>query len=85
MRPRLLHPLSEHRDTRRRRAIGGSGRPRRAHRGRRPSAPDPAVLRAREAGGPIDRACYSCECGYLFVAAVSTTVRCPHCGAGQAW
>jgi hypothetical protein len=46
---------------------------------------DPAVQRVREAGGPVDRACYSCHCGYLFEAKVSTTVRCPHCGAGQAW
>jgi hypothetical protein len=46
---------------------------------------DPAVLRVREAGGPIDQASYTCECGYLFSAAVSTTVSCPHCGADQAW
>jgi hypothetical protein len=43
------------------------------------------VLRVREAGGPVDHACYTCECGYLFVASVSTTVCCPHCGARQAW
>jgi hypothetical protein len=46
---------------------------------------DPAVLRVREAGGPVDHAAYSCECGYFFSAAVSTTVSCPHCGTGQAW
>jgi hypothetical protein len=46
---------------------------------------DPAVQRAREAGGPIDRACYSCQCGYIFVASVSTSVDCPHCKAAQAW
>jgi rubrerythrin len=46
---------------------------------------DPAVQRVRDAGGPIDRAVYSCECGYRFSAAVSTTVDCPHCGASQAW
>jgi hypothetical protein len=50
-----------------------------------PALFDPAVARVREAGGPIDRACYTCQCGYLFVAMVSTTVTCPHCGAGQAW
>ena len=50
-----------------------------------PALVDPAVARVREAGGPIDRACYTCQCGYLFVATVSTTVTCPHCGAGQAW
>jgi hypothetical protein len=47
--------------------------------------PDPAVQRAREAGGPVDRASYACQCGYLFVAPVSTTVDCPHCKATQAW
>lgn len=46
---------------------------------------DPVVARVREAGGPVDRASYSCECGYVFCAPVSTTVSCPHCGAGQAW
>jgi len=46
---------------------------------------DPAVRRVREAGGPVDRASYTCQCGYLFSAAVSTTVSCPHCGTDQAW
>jgi uncharacterized protein (DUF983 family) len=46
---------------------------------------DPAVERVRDAGGPIDRASYTCGCGYLFSASVSTSVICPHCGADQAW
>jgi hypothetical protein len=46
---------------------------------------DVAVQRVREAGGPVDHACYACACGLLFQARVSTTVTCPHCGAGQAW
>lgn len=46
---------------------------------------DPALLRVRAAGGPLDEACYTCQCGYLFSAAVSTTVTCPHCGTSQAW
>jgi hypothetical protein len=41
--------------------------------------------RARESGGPEDRAMYTCSCGYVFQAEVSTSVACPHCGAGQAW
>jgi hypothetical protein len=41
--------------------------------------------RVREAGGPIDHALYACACGYVFDAAVSTTVACPHCGDNQAW
>jgi hypothetical protein len=47
--------------------------------------PDPQVQRVREAGGPIDHAHYSCQCGYSFEAEVSTTVACPHCGDTQAW
>jgi hypothetical protein len=41
--------------------------------------------RVRESGGPDDRAMYTCSCGYVFEADVSTSVACPHCGAGQAW
>jgi Zn finger protein HypA/HybF involved in hydrogenase expression len=44
-----------------------------------------AVERVREAGGPLDEASYTCHCGYLFSAAVSATVVCPHCGSDQAW
>ncbi len=51
----------------------------------RPSSSDPAVQRVREAGGPIDRASYTCMCGCVFLAPVSTTVQCPHCSAAQAW
>ncbi len=78
MRTRLLTPLGQ--------------RP--ARRGRRsrvaPPTPaarecDPAVERVREAGGPVDRATYTCQCGCQFRASVSTTVPCPHCGTAQAW
>jgi rubrerythrin len=52
-------------------------------------APDEPNLaderRARESGGPEDHAMYTCTCGYVFQAKVSTSVACPHCGAGQAW
>lgn len=47
--------------------------------------PDIAAQRVRQAGGPTDLASYACQCGYLFTAAVSTTVGCPHCGTAQAW
>jgi hypothetical protein len=43
------------------------------------------VRAARRAGGPEDRALYSCMCGYAFKAAVTTSVGCPHCGTEQAW
>lgn len=86
MRPSLLHPRSEPRHSRRRR--DGDGRKVRTQAPAREAQTreaDPAVRRAREAGGPVDRASYVCECGYAFDAAVSTTVSCPHCGADQAW
>jgi rubrerythrin len=41
--------------------------------------------RARRAGGPDDRALYTCACGYAFQADVTASVRCPHCGVEQAW
>lgn len=49
------------------------------------SAQGATVARVRLAGGPIDNASYTCSCGFVFAASVSTTVRCPHCGADQAW
>ncbi|MHB8491662.1 MAG: hypothetical protein ACYDA6_05535 [Solirubrobacteraceae bacterium] len=33
----------------------------------------------------LDMARYTCQCGLIFSAAVSTTVSCPHCGTEQAW
>jgi hypothetical protein len=82
MRQRLLKPARErHRDR-----PGEHSSPRKV---RPPAAPerrwDAEVERVREAGGPLDRASYVCGCGYVFSAAVSTTVTCPHCGADQAW
>lgn len=55
-----------------------------------PQVPEPAPelkasKRARESGGPEDRAFYTCSCGYAFEADVSTSVACPHCGTAQAW
>lgn len=51
----------------------------------RPAPMHPAERRMRGAGGPDDRACYTCGCGFVFVAPVSTSVHCPHCDAEQAW
>jgi hypothetical protein len=84
---RLPHPA----DTERLRRPRRHGRRKRAASARTAAfplhvvAPDPAVARVRNAGGPIDNACYTCACGFVFAASVSTTVRCPHCGADQAW
>ncbi len=49
------------------------------------SQPDLAAEKVREAGGPLDRASYACQCGYLFAASVTAAVECPNCGASQAW
>lgn len=45
------------------------------------------TLSARDRrGGPSeDRAVYTCQCGYVFEALVTTSVGCPHCGSKQAW
>ena len=51
----------------------------------RPAPMHPAERRMRDAGGPDDRATYSCGCGFLFEAPVSTSVPCPHCDTVQAW
>jgi hypothetical protein len=73
------------------------GRPgRAAGRGEAPGSPNPtlstpprgaitAARRRREAGAPQDQAVYSCHCGFVFEAQVSTSVDCPHCGGTQAW
>ncbi len=90
MRASLLHPLREQRHTRQHRRAHGvaaadpavRAQPVPAHPAR---ACDQAAQRVREAGGPVDRASYTCSCGYLFSASVSTSVSCPHCGAYQAW
>jgi hypothetical protein len=41
--------------------------------------------RLRAAGGPHDRARYTCGCGYVWWTDVSASVVCPHCGSAQAW
>jgi len=63
---------------------------RRPHVSPAPAPPVPEAdltdeRRMRESGGPDDRAMYTCSCGYVFEADVTTSVTCPHCGTGQAW
>jgi hypothetical protein len=52
-------------------------------------APAPAGTnprgRRRELGSPQDQALYTCGCGFVFEAPVSTSVGCPLCGDTQAW
>lgn len=50
-----------------------------------PAGPDARVRRRREAAAPQDAAVYTCQCGFVFEALVSTSVDCPHCGDAQAW
>lgn len=40
---------------------------------------------ARRGTTSMDRALYTCSCGFAFKAEVTTTVGCPHCGTSQAW
>jgi hypothetical protein len=65
-------------------------------RRRAPRRPSLLTRRARHAAAPSrernqranvsqDAALYSCACGYVFTAAVTTSVGCPHCGSDQAW
>ena len=66
-------------------------RPRRerAPHARPDTAPRPATAhaqaRAKRSGGPEDVALYTCQCGFAFKAAVTTSVGCPQCGTSQAW
>ena len=46
---------------------------------------EPSVKRHRQGGPTQDHAMYTCQCGFVFEAAVSTSVGCPHCGSKQAW
>jgi hypothetical protein len=89
MSPRvLLHPLAD-RHSRRRRPTRRSAVSPHKHQVEPTFAPaeprDIAVERVRAAGGPLDEASYTCQCGFLFAAPVTTTVACPHCGTDQAW
>jgi hypothetical protein len=47
--------------------------------------PQPPAREPRGGGPSQDTALYSCSCGFVFEAAVSTSVDCPHCGGAQAW
>ena len=57
---------------------------RRPTRRTRPTAA-PARERNQRANVSQDAALYTCSCGYVFKAAVTTSVGCPHCGTAQAW
>ena len=46
---------------------------------------DPGEDRTQRANVSQDAALYTCSCGYIFKAAVTTSVGCPHCGTDQAW
>jgi hypothetical protein len=59
--------------------------PRLRPRSRRRAAAAPSRERNKRANVSQDAALYSCSCGYVFKAAVTTSVGCPHCGTSQAW
>ena len=58
---------------------------RRAERGPARRTATPARERNKRANISQDAATYSCACGYVFKAAVTTSVGCPNCGTSQAW
>jgi hypothetical protein len=58
-----------------------SARPKR-RRPRREASPTRDQARV---GPPQDRATYNCSCGYVFLAEVTTSIGCPHCGSELAW
>ena len=62
-------------------------RPRRRRGGKRraQAGVNPGRERNQRANVSEDAALYSCSCGYVFKAAVTTSVGCPHCGSAQAW
>ncbi len=77
----LTRPISLPRPARRR-----SSRLRRADRPARPRPDDRGVReRAKRANVNQDAATYTCTCGFVFMAPVTTSVDCPHCGCAQAW
>ena len=80
MTPSLIHPITERRRHDRRASGQGDGNANVTERAAAASA-----RRGVVSADPEDLASYSCQCGLVFSAAVSTTVRCPHCGAEQAW
>ncbi len=84
---RLPHPADTERPRRhgRRKRTAAAARATSLHLATPTAEQDAGVARVRLAGGPIDNASYTCACGFVFAASVSTTVRCPHCGADQAW
>jgi len=59
--------------------------PRRRSRKRAKATASPGRERNQRANVSQDSALYSCGCGYVFTAAVTTSVGCPHCGTDQAW
>ena len=54
-----------------------------------PTPLDPGTITVRRqrraATDPQDHAMYTCHCGYMFEAPVSTSVSCPQCSDAQAW
>jgi hypothetical protein len=54
-------------------------------RGSVPASTPPQIAQTVDGDPPQDEATYRCGCGYVFGAAVSTSVACPYCGDAQAW
>lgn len=59
--------------------------PRRRSRKRPKTTRTSEEQRTQRANVTQDAALYTCGCGYIFKAVVTTNVGCPHCGTDQAW
>ena len=59
--------------------------PRRSFKRRAKQAVSATRERNARANVSEDAAMYTCTCGYVFKAEVTTSVGCPHCGSDQAW
>ncbi len=78
--------LTLHLPLTRRRTTREAAKRREAHPAPPPARPAPSAGAARRRPpAPQDNALYSCECGFVWTAAVTAGVGCPHCGATQAW
>ena len=75
--------------TKRRQAKSAQRRSRDGEHGRdvpmSPRGSTEGSVRHRAGPPPEDKALYTCSCGFVFDAPVTTSVQCVHCGQTQAW
>jgi hypothetical protein len=77
--------MRRHRDGRQGRVAGREVSPRATLESKETTSAMTEARRQRQGGATQDQALYTCQCGFVFSAVVSTSVGCPHCGGTQAW